>query len=285
MNQQISIENPLTHKFVTCLTQQVTEFELLQSIYPNEGEIVLTDKNILEDMSSFLKEKSEFIPSPLDFTLNLFIDKLKLEICISLPTEYPEEEPDIYLRCNQLNRQQESKLNVNLTDYIKQVHIKGEVCLYTIISWIQEYIENLNPDVIQTTCEATTDKSIAQDNSFQRIWIYSHHIYNKKKREEIIKKAKDLGITGFSLPGKPGVICIEGDNSSCMQWWKIIKSMAWKKIIIRKTETFQIVEANSVRRFSNFIELSLNMGDFSKYMNDLGFSSIFNEFFGLGNES
>ncbi|KAJ0179333.1 hypothetical protein K1T71_005045 [Dendrolimus kikuchii] len=290
MTQKISthtIDNSVRQKIVSCLSQQVSEYELLQSMYPNQGEIILPDKNILKDIYNFINKKSECIPSHLDFTLNLFIDKLKLELCINLPTEYPEEEPDIYLRCNQLNRQQESELNSKLTGYIKQIYIKGELCLYTIISWIPENIEDIKTEAVPITCEAPTekDKSVVREEKFQRIWVYSHHIYNKKKREDIVKKAKELHICGFSLPGKPGVICVEGDSSSCVEWWKAIKSMSWQKIMIRKTEIFHATEANSVRKFSSFTELNLKMGDFSKYMSDLGFSLIFNEFFGLGSES
>lgn len=37
-----------------------------------------------------------------------------------------------------------------------------------------------------------------------RFWIYSHHIYSTTKRKTIIELAEQLGLSGFSHPGKPG---------------------------------------------------------------------------------
>ena len=46
--------------------------------------------------------------------------------------------------------------------------------------------------------------------SFSRMWIYSHHIYSKFKRRDIIAWANELTLNGFSMCGKPGMICVEG---------------------------------------------------------------------------
>ena len=37
----------------------------------------------------------------------------------------------------------------------------------------------------------------------------SHHIYSKIKRKDLQGLASDLNLTGFVMPGKPGVICVE----------------------------------------------------------------------------
>lgn len=276
--------------YVDCLSQQISEYELLKSMYPNQGEIVLSHKNIIDEVNIFLGSKTEYIPSNLDFTLNLFIDGLKLEIFINLPSSYPKEEPDLYVRCNKMNRQNESSLNSELLNYIRENHT-GEVCLYTAISWLQE-----NVDKFTTITQSNTSEDVLPQETgdeFARLWIYSHHIYNKKKREEIVKKARDLKLTGFSLPGKPGIVCIEGPHIDCKEWWKDIKSMTWKKIMIRKTEIFERSEEKSYNKFSNFEELnfrnSLNnkhssMSELSKLMNELGLNQVFNEIFGLCND-
>lgn len=277
--------------YVDCLSQQLNEFELLKSMYPNQGEIILSEKDILKEIRNFLENKTEYVPSHLDFKLNLFIDGLKLELFVNLPSSYPEEEPDIYVRCNKMNRQNESRLNSDLLEYIKENHI-GEVCLYTAISWLQE---NVDKFAIITQESNPSDSNSTQDskNEYARLWIYSHHIYNKRKREEIIKRARELKLTGFSLPGKPGIVCIEGHHSDCKEWWKDIKSMTWKKIMIRKTEIFEPSDEKTYKKFSNFEELCLknpvhnkhsNMSELSKLMNELGLSQIFNDLFGLCND-
>lgn len=245
-------ENTLSMRedIINCLSQQLSEYELLKAMYPNQSDIILSDNGVIQELNAFIEGQSEYTPSNLDFVVNLVVDNLKLEIFINLPISYPNEEPDVLVRCNQMNRQEESRLNTGLSEYIKSIQ-NGEVCLYSAITWLQDNTEMLKENDIKPGKESVDDNVISAEDKFARLWIYSHHIYNRKKREEIIKKAKEFKLTGFCLPGKPGVICIEGDNSSCNEWWKDIKSMSWKKIIIRKTETIDIED----RKFNNFIEL------------------------------
>lgn len=282
-----STQTDIRDVIVNCLSQQLSELELLKAMYPNSDDIIFTDSKILDKIQHFLNNESEFTPSHLDYTLNLYINELKLEVCINLPTMYPEEEPDIYIRCNQLNRQQETQLNTELSSYIKDKHL-GDVCLYDAISWIQDNIDNFASSSINNKPDNLEEWHVSEDK-YVRLWIYSHHIYNKKKREEIIKKAKELHLTGFCLPGKPGIICIEGSDMGCNEWWKDIKSMSWKKIGLRRIEE---LESTQDLKFSNFEEIQFkntvnryskhpNMSEFSKYMDTHGLSQVFSDVFRL----
>ncbi|CAH1635186.1 unnamed protein product [Spodoptera littoralis] len=190
-----------------------------------------------------------------------------------------------------MNRQNESALNSKLSQYLKENHI-GEVCLYTAISWLQE---NVDKFAVMSEESNLLEAKYCQEakDEFARLWIYSHHIYNKKKREEIVKKARELKLTGFLLAGKPGIVCIEGHHSDCKEWWKDIKSMTWKKIMIRRTEIFEPSEEKSFKKFSSFEELCLvnpvhnkhsNMSELSKLMTELGLNQIFNDLFGLNDD-
>lgn len=264
---------------INCLTQQLSEYELLKSMYPNQGEIVLNKKNIIVEINDFIENKTKKKPAHLDFKLNLVINKLKLEVFINLPTLYPNEAPDLYVRCNQMNRPSESKLNSDLFKYIAE-NYNGEVCLYTAISWLQENIEQftfVSPELNQME-NKEPEKKI---DEYTRFWVYSHHIYNKRKREDIVKKARELKLTGFSLPGKPGIICVEGHQSDCHNWWKDIKTMSWQKITLRQIETFPLSEEKTYKKFSNFEELNFSKKDLAKYMNELGLNHEFNDLFGL----
>lgn len=284
-------KNTMREVDVECLSQQIDEYELLKSMYPNQGEIILSDKDTINEIRNFVDNKTDYVPPHLDFKLNLLVDGLKLEIFINLPSCYPKEEPDIYVRCNKMNRQNESALNSKLSQYIKENHM-GEVCLYTAISWLQENVDKFA--VISEESNMLDAKSSQETkDEFARLWIYSHHIYNKKKREEIVKKARELKLTGFLLAGKPGIVCIEGHHSDCKEWWKDIKSMTWKKIMIRRTEIFEPSEEKTFKKFSSFEELCLvnpvhnkhsNMSELSKLMTVLGLNQIFNDLFGLNDD-
>lgn len=280
--------DPIKYEFVDCLSQQISELDLLKSMYPNDGEITLAEKGILNKINDFLSGDSDYVPNNLEYIINLIIETFKIEVCVNLPLTYPHEIPDVSIRCNQLNRQQESNINTDLTSYIKTNHLE-EVCVYTAITWLQDNIGTIvkNQDV-ETVKNLVTDERSLEQERFTRLWIYSHHIYSKKKRDEISQKSKELKLSGFCLPGKPGVICVEGDESACKEWWQHIKSMKWKKITMRKTETYESNEKSNLRKFDHFNELNLNtttakqdMSAFSKFMSKHGCSYIFSELFGL----
>ncbi|CAH0397447.1 unnamed protein product [Chilo suppressalis] len=288
-------ENSVRDIIIDCLTQQLSEFELLKSMYSIDSEIVLTDNTSIDNMRTFLKNESEYTPNHLDFIINILVSGMKLEICINLPTLYPNEEPDIYVRCNKFNRYQESKINSDLSHYIKSNHL-GEVCIYTAISWLQDNTDAYQEKNEDNDFNEKADELNLNENKFLRMWIYSHHIYNTKKRDEIVKKAKELKLTGFCMPGKPGIVCIEGIDSSCNEWWKDIKSMNWKKITIKKTELFDIAEQKLQQKFYNFEELFFkhssnkmskhcDMGEFSKFMEKHGLSQVFKDIFGFDNHN
>ncbi|CAK1578351.1 unnamed protein product [Parnassius mnemosyne] len=266
---------------VNTLTKQLSEFDLLKSMYPSHGEIILSDCNVVEDIKSFVDNKSFSVPNHLDFVLNLNLDGLKLEVNVNLPSLYPDKQPDVYVRCNQLNRKQETCLNSDLSQYIKNVH-QNEVCLYTVISWLQENFDSYKTKTedgpqAQSTLEKQTEIT------FVRLWIFSHHIYNKYKREQIVKRSRDLKLTGFCLPGKPGIICIEGTNEDCLEWWKDIKTMNWKKISIRKMETLDINVRSKQQKFKDFQEISFNnsKSGLSSFIDEHNLSLEFSEFLGL----
>ncbi|VVC90225.1 unnamed protein product [Leptidea sinapis] len=278
------------------LSHQLEELELLQSMYSNYNELRVNDEIALEEISQYIHGKTIFTPRHLDLTINILVDKLKLEILINLPTLYPHQEPSVTVRCDQLNRQEESDFNKGLQEFVKTKHIGGEVCLHTIILWVQDNVisfkkvENDDSLKIQTT---STNTLKAKKDMFARYWIVSHHIYSKKKRDEILRLAKELNLTGFCLPGKPGVICIEGIESDCNAWWKIIRSMTWKKIALKKMESFKLSRQDSQQRFQNFEELHFqnacnngkhpNMSEFSKYIEKHRLTESFNELFGFCN--
>lgn len=58
------------------LRLQLSEVEMLQSIFPNPGEFCVCDYSVIADINEFLDGKCSFYPSRLDFTINLVIDEV-----------------------------------------------------------------------------------------------------------------------------------------------------------------------------------------------------------------
>ena len=104
------------------------------------------------------------------------------------------------------------------------------------------------------------------------MWLYMHHIYNKTKRKNILDWAVENKLTGFSLPGKPGVVCIEGDERDTEEYFSRLRRLNWKKITCRHREN-QINEP----QFHDFQEL----GEFFQFLvkHDLG--GMFKILFGI----
>lgn len=269
-----------------CLKQQLLEVEMLQSMFSNPGEFVMDDPGQLLDVNEYTTGKASKIPARLDFSINLSFEKMKVEVCINLPLDYPVSEPDIFVRNNMYNRDQQHMLNEDMTIFIDSLE-RGETCLCSIIYWIQENVDKY------VDKEISLPKSLTKkdEKSFMRLWIYSHHIYSKNKRKDILSLAEDLSVTGFMLPGKPGIICVEGDSPDCEEWWARVRAMNWKKIMIRKNETIALNPKQSLNRFATFEEISfknnrgtehhMDMGEFFKYLEQHQCAYVFMDYFGV----
>ncbi|XP_022112507.1 RWD domain-containing protein 2B [Pieris rapae] len=271
-------------KLVRCLNEQVNEINLLQSMYPEKNELIFYDATVLQEIEKFLATSTDFVPRYIDFIINLQITNTKLEISISLPSFYPDMQPHIYIRSNQLNRQQESNLNIEFNTFMTKSFI-GEVCIYTGILWLLENIEKYcEPDA---SLPVNVNKSIEEPLKYTRYWIYSHHIYNKEKKEMIVKTAKKYNLNGFCCTGKPGIVCIEGNETACIEWWKIIKSLHWKKIVIRKIEELSNSDCNSIdNRFKNFTFLEFpnhSMSQLCHYLEEVSLQNTLREILGFSN--
>ncbi|XP_046394285.1 RWD domain-containing protein 2A [Ischnura elegans] len=276
------------------LRQQLAEYEMLQSMFSNAGEMCMDDYSVIADINEFLDGHCSSFPQCLDFTVNLYLEKIKLEVCITLPHEYPAVEPDIYVRSDKLSRDQQHNLNKDLEEFVKTLD-RGETCLLQAISWLQENYENY-VEVNEAVVPAQSTDS--EDKQFARFWIYSHHIFSKVKRREILGLASEYDITGFCLPGRPGIICIEGLSRNCEEWWLKIKHMNWKKIMCRKKEIEPISnqeECNALRKFSSFEEVSfmgdknsskgrnghMDMGALLRYLDNHQCAHAFRDYFGI----
>lgn len=124
--------------------------------------------------------------------------------------------PFLCRRCGRLSRTQHASLVSALRSYLRE-SCAGEVCVLAAVDWLRdrvhEYLEQDDDRVKAAVAETPNGET------FTRLWIYSHHIYNKSKRKNILEWAKELQLSGFCMPGKPGVVCVEGLQSACEEFW------------------------------------------------------------------
>ncbi|KAJ8676501.1 hypothetical protein QAD02_012288 [Eretmocerus hayati] len=274
------------------LMTQILELESLQSVYPTE--LSVSDHGNLADINDFISGSSPELPQRLEYEVEITTLKGVIELLINLPSNYPCEYPEVYCRSSSLDRSEQKNLNDALLSFI-QSQEKGEVLIYSIISWIQDnadiYIDNTsqNEKNKKESVDSTSDCE-EKNKDFTRYWIYSHHIYSKIKRKDIIDLAKSSNLTGFSFVGKPGIICVEGACDDCEYFWQQIKSMNWHRILVKfKEKDFDIGDDLNVhRKFSDFQEVCFptpegnnDKGQLFKYLCDHKLEHAFKELFGI----
>lgn len=186
------------------LQTQLSELESLQSVFYNPGEIKVEDPCVLHDIKKFIRDDSPHLPHYIDLVISLIIENLKFQLCVSLPHDYPHTEPEIFVRNHKLNRNQHVKLNKDLQEYVNNLE-KGEPCIFSAISWLQDNACDYVEDIKEDTSQGNSKKI----EKYVRYWIYSHHIYSKTKRKEIVDLAHQLHIHGFCMPGKSEITGIE----------------------------------------------------------------------------
>lgn len=240
-----------------CLRKQVEEYELLKSMYSNPGEFQEDNPYIVKDIEDFLSGNRSGVNEKLDYRITLAInEKLKIELSILLSHYYPShEQPMLMIRTEVFTRQQEKVVKEAIEEFIETEIDKSEPYIFQIITWLQDNFEALikQKDVIDKSNDL-------KDEKMQRVWLWSHHIYSKIKRQDIMKLSKDYNLNGFMWPGKPGVICFEGRFDDVEDVVKIIKSWQWQKLKIVKIEV-KDKKSEDFYRFTGFKEILTNEDD------------------------
>lgn len=221
-----------------------------------------------------------------------------------LPLTYPKSAPDVSIRTSVLSRHNHQLYNEKLQSFIRELRPEEPV-IYEIIQWIKDtsgcFIEEISNSCSTSVKPSNMSSASTGKPAFSRLWIYSHHIYNKVKRKSIVDLANDLGLTGFSVPGKPGIICVEGNQKNSEDFWHRIRSMQWKKISLIHREDRTADDATKfeeLRAFRNFEEkhfdprsgkgreVHMDLGLLFQFLQGKGFSDIFQMYFGIkGRES
>ncbi len=289
------------------MQQQLNEIELLQSVYSMPGEFKIDDEDAFALAGSFLNSTTDSHPTTVSYTVHLTVNvddsedqyQIITDIFCRAQNSYPIDYPEVYIRSESFSRTEQDRFNKDLIEYIKTDLLPNEVCMYSIIEWVkQEVINYCAPPTNQLPTSGNDLITSDEDKQkFCRMWLYMHHIYSKIKRRNILSLSKDYNLSGFCLPGKPGIVCIEGSVFNTNEFYGQLRRWNWKSITCRIRETATrdcTVTSTSVelqRKFKGFQELSfdvhgprgnhLDLGQFRQYMNEHGMEHVFKELFGL----
>ncbi|XP_062564048.1 RWD domain-containing protein 2A [Armigeres subalbatus] len=249
-----------------CLRQQLDEFHMLSSIFCNPGELHVDNYSFVDNINAYIEGETKRLNAKLDYQLNLpLLDAEKVQIRIELPHLYPAIEiPLVVVRSARFPRDQERSITERIEQYIYQeVLDKSEPYVFQIVSWIQDNFEELTKFDDPSKSLGQPSSNVSQSSRgvvFERLWIYSHHLKSKTKRQTILKTARDLDLSGFSRPGKPAIICVEGHQKDTQDFWRTIRPLKWQHIQLKLSELEQLesssddVLVDEKRRFQGFRE-------------------------------
>ena len=288
--------------------QQINEVELLESVYSEAGEFKIEDESAFSLAKAYTSGDSLTYPKSLSYSVHLSMTEedgdneeegeVVVDICCRTHVRYPQDLPEVYVRSENFSRNNQDKFNGDLKAFMIQEILSGEVCMYTLIEWIkQEVFEYCSPPSSAHTNSVSKhedDSLHSNDKNFSRMWLYMHHIYSKIKRRNILSLSKEYDLSGFCLPGKPGVVCVEGSVHNTSEFYGILRRWNWKSITCRDREVSDCSAActiDSQRKFQGFQELAfdvhgprgnhLDLGQFKRYLSEHGLDSMFKELFGV----
>lgn len=284
---------------------QLAEIELLSSMFPSQDELDFSEPLALALLRSYVdgtSSRDEPPKSRAQFQIRLQLQgprahTMDVIISCAYPSEYPSVLPEITVRCCDLSRSQQSQLHSDLGQFLRE-NCLGEVCVLSAVDWVKDHLHLYASAPAPSAAPAVRDQAqtAPAPQVFTRLWIYSHHIYNKTKRKSILEWSKELGLTGFSMPGKPGVVCVEGSRDACDDFWARVKVLTWKKIMIRHREDVPLDDAraqtlDSLRKFSVFEEAvfdphgnrgnHMDLGQLYRFLSDRGLGDVFQMYFGI----
>lgn len=235
---------------------QLDELEIISSIFCGPKELVIDDPGIIIDVENFIAGETDFLNGKLDYRILLKLSGFRdrLEVFVELPHYYPElEQPTVSISYPNINTGQHNMIKALIDESLTNLRQSEETFLFQFISWLQDdktIRDVLENNLLETKAGSKPLKKVG--DKLERLWIYSHHIKSKRKRSSITENARNLNLTGFSLPGKPGIICVEGYQRDTQEFWRLLKAMHWQKIQIRMEENENESIENDLNRFRKF---------------------------------
>ncbi|XP_040068813.2 RWD domain-containing protein 2A isoform X2 [Ixodes scapularis] len=251
------------------LSLQLAEIEMLTSMYPGNDEFKLLSPAAVSEFQDFIDGKTSSVQTSLDISFKIATESGAIDLEARLPHSYPSTPLEV-------------------------TAITPVGCL--AVSQAVEWTRTNFPEYRSKASGEAASTAEAEVRSFTRLWIVSHHIYNKNKRRLILECGTQGSLSGFCLPGKPGIICFEGPSSECLEAWSVIKNQTWQRIGLKHQEELLVTEGQSVdslRKFHKFAELAFNtkqnasrdhhmdMGEFLKFLKERNCDDIFEILFGI----
>ncbi|KAH9461388.1 hypothetical protein Pst134EA_017694 [Puccinia striiformis f. sp. tritici] len=213
-----------------------------------EDEIALL-QSMYQDQFQWIDRQS----AAYQLTLQLpFADRreYQVQIKITISPEYPSlKKPEIRIRIPdpKISREDEVRFIGTFTECNYSDKEESQVCVDIIVDKLTDLAASFNPacscapsipDITPPSSSSTSDQAVDRMMAWSVFWM--HHIKATSKRKNIVEWARELEIRGWSKPGYPGVVIIDGSKESIDEYCKRMKGLKWKAIQQRHYQVYHI---------------------------------------------
>ena len=155
-----------------------------------------------------------------------------------LPPGYPAEAAaKVSVGVDGLTRANQDQLTRMLQ--AKANELTGEEAVMELVQELQDTLPSILADELAAAAADVSPSSGVGSTDvrpqFGRRWIVSHHLKNPTKRSNTVAWAKELSLGGFSKPGYPGCIVVEGESRACDEYFQRLRTKTgnWKNLTLR----------------------------------------------------
>jgi len=211
--------------------RQSAEIALLQSMYPTE--LTLHTPDTADDISS-----PDATPPDPRLTISLNAD---YTLDLTLPPTYPSStRPHAYLDCAGTVPTATRKAARATLSAILAAQETGSECLDLVVQELTQSLDDLVAEITQPDPSAGrgADDGSGGKNAdrIKTVLLWSHHLLATSKRKDIVAWSRELRLGGYSRPGYPGAILIEGVEDEVDEFVRRIKALRWQALQVRGEE-------------------------------------------------
>ncbi|KAH9444253.1 hypothetical protein Pst134EA_032453 [Puccinia striiformis f. sp. tritici] len=198
-----------------------------------EDEIALL-QSMYQDQFQWIDRQS----AAYQLTLQLPFDRreYQVQIKITISPEYPSlKKPEIRIRIPdpKISREDEVRFIGTFTECNYSDKEESQLVLIRLV-----HVPTSIPDITPPSSSSTSDQAVDRMMAWSVFWM--HHIKATSKRKNIVEWARELEIRGWSKPGYPGVVIIDGSKESIDEYCERMKSLKWKAIQQRHYQVYHI---------------------------------------------
>uniref|UniRef100_A0A0X3PXP8 RWD domain-containing protein 2B n=1 Tax=Schistocephalus solidus TaxID=70667 RepID=A0A0X3PXP8_SCHSO len=256
------------------IAAKLAEINLLRSIFTDE-ELKFSHPDIVEQIDCLTSAGLPVEDCDIDFSLKLKNAEppVSAVLSVTLPVGYPSVStpPLVVLRLEQPANSvliDDRRLCSKFYAWLSQESMSGEPVICAAADWIRSALCKVTTQPSKLPTELPTPASNRNSGEEVRLWILSHHIRNPKKRRVIVEWARELNLQGCCLPGKPGIVVVEGDGNNADEYWRRIRVLTWKRIQVKEREGI-----GGMRHFTDgFFEVGGTLSEKLGYLSDHGIS-------------